>query len=121
MKIRGISNINKIEDVKVEIKHPATKGVVGSIFGNIRNYEKTRKAFFSGHAKDLVGADLYVAFLRAFCTGWDFINDETGEKAVFDVDFLANMCCGLEVDWIAIPFFNAMNDYANFYAKPNKI
>lgn len=39
LKIRGISGIQKLDDVKVPLTHPATGEVVGHLFGNVKNFE----------------------------------------------------------------------------------
>ena len=119
MKIRGISGIAKLADVKVPLTHPATGEVFGHLFGNVKNFELHRAAFFVS-AKELVGEALYKAFLRKFCTGWDFVGDETGEPLAFNVDAVCELSSGTGLTWVGIPFFEHMMDAKNFYCKPSK-
>ena len=119
LKIRGISGIQKLDDVKVPLTHPATGEVVGHLFGNVKNFETHRVAFFS-NSKDMRNDPFYRAFLKQFCTGWDFVNDETGEPLTFSSDAVCEFAGGVNIDWIGAAFFDTMNDIKNFYSKPNK-
>jgi len=120
LKIRGISGIKKLDDVKVPLTHPATGEVVGHLFGNVKNFEMRRAGFFDS-AKQLDGEALYKAFLKCFCTGWDFVDDETGEPLAFSAEDVCELSSGIDLVWVGIPFFNAMLDMKNFYSKPNKV
>ena len=120
MKIRGISGIAKLADVKVPLTHPFTGEVVGHLFGNVKNFEMRRAGFFES-AKKMDGEELYKAFLKCFCTGWDFVDDETGEPLAFDADTVCELSSGIDLSWVGIPFFNSMLDVKNFYSKPNKV
>lgn len=120
MKIRGISGIAKLADVKVPLTHPFTGEVVGHLFGNVKNFEMRRAGFFES-VKKVDGEELYKAFLKCFCTGWDFVDDETGEPLAFNADTVCELSSGIDLSWVGIPFFNSMLDVKNFYSKPNKI
>lgn len=120
LKIRGISGIKKLDDVKVPLTHPATGEVVGHLFGNVKNFEMRRAGFFES-AKEMYGEEYHKAFLKCFCTGWDFVDDETGEPLAFSAEDVCELSSGIDLVWVGIPFSNSMVDMKNFYSKPNKV
>lgn len=120
MKIRGISGIAKLADVKVPLTHPFTGEVFGSLFANVANLEEKRQEF-SKECGDLKGAAYCRASLKTFCTGWDFVDDETGESLPFSLEKVMELSSGIGVEWIGAPFVSAIQDAKNFYSKPSKI
>ena len=119
LKIRGISGIKKLDDVKVPLTHPVTGEVFGHLFANVKNLEEKRQEFSSENGQ-LKGAPYCQASLKSFCTGWDFVDDETGDPLVFDLQTVLELSRGVGVEWVGAPFVSAIQDTKNFYSKPNK-
>lgn len=120
MKIRGISGIAKLADVKVPLTHPATGEVFGHLFASVANLEEKRHEFSMEYG-DLTGVPYCHASVKTFCTGWDFVDDETGEPLPFSLEKVMELSSGIGVEWIGSPFVRAIQDTKNFYSKPNKI
>lgn len=125
MKIRGINTSPLLQFLSMEIEHPAT-GEKNVLQADIAHFEQSRVAFFGEQNKSPESdSEKIKKTTLEFVTGWDFVDDETGEKVPFSKELLGELLNEKESEWVALDFFTKFMplavDRKNFYAEPNKI